>query len=127
MSAATANTDPFAVFAAAADASESNDSHASQNPFDPLGAAAPADKKASSGADPLDLMSQISSWGAENHTEDETKKEEPAAATPVSPTSNKNVMATKAGAIELSDDLVAEAHRAFEATEDQLRKFDQAQ
>lgn len=129
------NSDPLDIFAEAPtseDRSESSNSNLSANPFDPLGgsqASLSAEKTtASESNEPLDLISQISSWGAQNKdTEAETKAEKQPKE-PVSPTTHKaNIMATKENALELSDDLVAEAHREFEATEDQLRKFEQDQ
>ena len=131
---ATAN-DPLNIFAAPAAEDHSESSHVSSasNPFDPLGGASQSSSPSSASestaeAAPLDLMSQISSWGAQN--KDETtataasSDEHPV---PVSPTTNKNVMAKAANAIELSDDLVAQAHQEFEATEAKLAAFEKAQ
>ena len=138
MSAATDNmNDPLAIFGEVApthesteqEHSESSGSHVS-NPFDPLGSSQSnlSQQQSSTSDAPLDIMSQISSWGAENHHQEEGEKatqEETKPEPPVSPTTKANVMVTKSDAIELSDDLVAEAHREFEATEDKLRKFEE--
>jgi hypothetical protein len=140
MSTDSANTsDPLDIFAEtpvnAEPTTDNSASHVSNNPFDPLGGSQSSlsnnnDKVATSSKDPLDLLSQISSWGAQNKDASaaDEKEKQTEEETPVSPTMQKaNVMATKENALELSDDLVAEAHKEFEATEDQLRKFEQEQ
>ena len=140
----THENDPLAIFNQT-DTSAHSDNHASSsssssNPFDPLGAGGSQsslkspEKSSGGGGDdnsgPLDLMSQISNWGAQNKDPSSSEEQESKTAkeaAPHSPTSTKNVMATKQGAITLSDDLVAEAHREFEATKDALEKFEQSQ
>lgn len=109
----------------------------SGNLFDPLvfdGNSSNADSDANNNGDGLDLLSQIASWGAENKdpaaeeqdqeidTSTTTEKE----TTTTTTTPNANVMAaTDDKAIELSDDLVANAHQEFEATADKLAEFEQ--
>lgn len=78
-------------------------------------------------------MSQISNWGAQyntniNSNNDQKNKDQPQEQKheEKDPSAVKaNVMATKENAIELSDDLVAQAHQEFEATEDKLRQFEE--
>lgn len=131
------NNDPLAIFASApasnAAPSGSSPAGGSVNLFDPLGASQPpsnnGNNAAAPSADPLDLMSQISSWGATNNHGTEAESGQPGAqeakTEEAQPKFNTNVMATKKNAIELSDDLVAEAHREFEATEKQLKIFEE--
>jgi hypothetical protein len=134
---ADTSNDPLAIFSSepASNAAPSGSSPAggSVNLFDPLGGSQPsgkADKNATAPpADPLDLMSQISSWGATNNHATDAESSQPAAqedkAEESEPKFNASVMATKKNAIDLSDDLVAEAHREFEATEKQLKIFEE--
>lgn len=137
MSAATANTiaDPLAIFGDVVSANNDpqDPSESSQvqvcnaNPFDPLGGSQSGKHDEEDAAAPLDLMSQISSWGAQNHHEE---KESTAVVSPTpddKQVAKTNVMSTASNAITLSDDLVAQAHAEFEATEDTLRKFEQEQ
>ena len=137
MSAATENmnNDPLAIFGEvtanqdSADHSESSSHVSFSNPFDPFGAGSTPSsptKQSDSNNAPLDLLSQINSWGAQNHAQDDASKQNNEEK-PVETAPKANVMVTKSNAIELSDDLVAEAHREFEATEDKLRKFEQEQ
>jgi hypothetical protein len=128
---ATQSSDPFSIFDSVPSPTSSEAPPATLNPFDPLSSSAAADeKKSSSASSGLDLMARISGWGAENHHASPPPSSSPCvdpstAPLVAAPTMNTNVMGGHKGAtIDISDEVVAQAHAEFEATKDILDKYE---
>lgn len=136
------NDDPLDILAQATANSDTNGTSESQeafNPFDPLADASPKkddddnnNKTASTNNGQVDILSQISNWGAENKSEEEEQQqrrpvEEPTTSSSPQDDVDPNVMTTEEDALDLSDDLVSQAHHEFEATQEKLARFEQQQ
>ena len=88
--------------------------------FDPLSAASSPSKKPQE----LDLLGQISGWGAE-HGKPEERSDGDAEKKEETTTPRKSLMEPKEGALELSAEFVQQAHEEFEKSATALDNADQ--
>ena len=88
--------------------------------FDPLSAASSPSKKPQE----LDLLGQISGWGAE-HGKPEERSDNDAAPKQEETTPRKSLMEPKEGALELSAEFVQQAHEEFEKSASALDNAEQ--